>query len=466
VSLVGRRVELSLLASALDTAAHGECSVVALSGDAGIGKSRLAEECVALARDREFVVLEGGASLYQQDLPYASIVEALRPVVRDDSQERARLVEGLSDLRRLFDELPVAAPSPVGDPGVERTRLFEAVCRLLERVSARQPLLLVLDDLQWADSSSLMLLLYLVRGLRRRGFVAVCVYRVNESGDQLRALMSSLRRLGLLVEVALGPLERNETAQLVHHLVGDHAPAALLDVIDSRAQGVPLFVTALVASLRKSGTLARQGGRWVLGPGGEEVPAAVKDLFLSRLAGLGAAARRVLEAVSVLGDAVDGDHVLAVLGHDDDFRACVDTLVDAGLLVEDLGSGRVMYRISHPLLAQIVYDQMSSFARQRMHANAEVVLSRRQPSDWIRRAHHVLRAGDDLSPRYAVEILAAATEAALVQRAGAEGVQFGQSAVALGSAYRPRRDRARSAGKGGCCGGVRGRVRHRDISVA
>ncbi|MBO0851770.1 MAG: ATP-binding protein, partial [Pseudonocardia sp.] len=165
-SLVGRDAELRALDAVLDRALGGQAQVVALSGPAGVGKSRLAQGCLSAAHGRGFLPLVGVSGALQQDLSYAPLVEALRPVVREGSAPGGpAFVEGLLDLGRLFGDLSLPPGPALGDPGLERTRLFESVCRLLQRASDRQPLAMLLDDAHWADRGSLAMLHYLVRGL-------------------------------------------------------------------------------------------------------------------------------------------------------------------------------------------------------------------------------------------------------------------------------------------------------------
>ncbi len=186
VPLVGRDAEMGRLALALDAAAGGEAGVVALVGEAGVGKSRLTEEGMALARARGFLTLHAVASPLHTDLHFGVVVEALRPLVRTvEAGARTRLVEGLPDLGRLFDGLHLPVPAPLGDAGMERMRLFEAVCRLLDRLTRQQPVLLVVDDLQWADPASLAVLHYVVRGLTDCRFLALITRRAGESGGEL-----------------------------------------------------------------------------------------------------------------------------------------------------------------------------------------------------------------------------------------------------------------------------------------
>jgi hypothetical protein len=147
VPIVGREAELKAVALALHATTGGSARVVSLVGDAGVGKSRLIEEGTALAGTRGFLVLHSVASPLHADLHYGVVVEALRPVVRSvEAGARTRLVEGLPDLGRLFDGLDLPPPPPLDDAGMERTRLFDAVCRLLDRLTRQQPVLLAVDD--------------------------------------------------------------------------------------------------------------------------------------------------------------------------------------------------------------------------------------------------------------------------------------------------------------------------------
>ena len=164
-AIVGRQDELAALARAVDAAAAGTLQVVAIGGAAGIGKSRVASEGLALARTHGFTTLRAAAGALEQDLSYAPVVQALRPLLDAGGPPRRRsLTDGLPDLARLFDGLELPAPQPLGDAGLERTRLFEAVRRVLERAAARAPVAILLDDVQWADPATRALLAYLTRG--------------------------------------------------------------------------------------------------------------------------------------------------------------------------------------------------------------------------------------------------------------------------------------------------------------
>jgi len=433
VPLVGRAVEVGALALALDAAAEGAAGAVALVGEAGVGKSRLAEEGMALARARGFLTLHAAASPLHSELHYGVVVEALRPLMRTvEAGARTRLVEGLPDLGRLFDGLHLPAPAPLGDAGMERTRLFEAVCRLLDRLTRQQPVLLVVDDLQWADPTSLAVLHYVVRGLTDCRFLALLTLRAGESGGELDVLLSSLRRSGLLTDVEIGVLDAPGVMALTRALLADEPPSTLTGLLVERTRGLPLFVRALVTMLLDSGRLFRSGGRWVLGQETvDDIPPEVIGLLRSRLDALDPAERAVLDTVAVAGGTIRHD-LISTLGPDEpELLRCLKRLRGAGLLKEDLGDAGVRYQVTHPLLAEVAYGDLPAVLRRREHAAIASVLRRLDPDDVGRLAHHVRGAGDEVDAGTALEVLVAALERALESKAGEEAVGHAEAAVGL-----------------------------------
>jgi DNA-binding CsgD family transcriptional regulator/tetratricopeptide (TPR) repeat protein len=433
VSLVGRDTEVGALALALDAAGGGVAAVVGLVGDAGVGKSRLAEEVMALARGRGFLILHAAASPLHADLHYGVLVEALRPLVRTvEAGARTRLVEGLPDLGRLFGGLHLPAPAPLGDVGMERTRLFEAVCRLLDRLTRQQPVLLVVDDLHWADPASLAVLDYVVRGLAERRLLVLITRRAGEPVGQLDVLLSSLRRSGLLTELDIRPLDASGVAALARGLLADDPPSTLTGLLVERTRGLPLFVRALVAMLVDSGRLFRSGRRWVLGQETvSDLPPEVIGLLRSRLDALDPADRAVFDTVAVAGGAIRHDIIAALGPAEPELLRCVKRLCGAGLLDEDLGDAGVRYQVTHPLLAEVAYDELPAVVRRRTHAAISSALGRLDPGDVGRLAHHVRGAGDEVDASTALRVLVAALERALESKAGEEAVGHAEAAIGL-----------------------------------
>jgi DNA-binding CsgD family transcriptional regulator len=412
-SLVGRAPELSVLGAAIGRAAAGGVQVVAISGEAGIGKSHLAREALRSAGEKGFRTLESAAGRLQRDLSYAPMVEALRPLVAE-----AALVNGLSDLARLFDGLRIPLLVPLGDPGLERTRMFEAVRILMERASIGRPLAILIDDVHWADPGTVAMLHYVVRGLQQRRCVFLVTYRADEASAELHELLTALDRAERLTPLMLSGLDAAGVAELTGALLHGPAPAALREMLDRRSGGVPLHIKAIVLRLLETGTLFRAGGRWMLGQGAAaELPAVVSTLLQNKIEILPPSARQVLNVLAVCGGAADHvlvDHVA------DDVVAGITELRLTDLIVEDTKMGTLSYRIVHPVLAEVAYDMVPAVVIQRLHARLAEAVERHRPDDVRLLAAHVRAAGEQIDPDHALEVLTAATQADLGRLAGEE----------------------------------------------
>jgi predicted ATPase len=409
--LVGRAAELRVLRAAIGRAAAGSVQVAAISGEAGIGKSRLAREALRAARERGFHTLESAAGRLQRDLSYAPIVEALRPLVAEPA-----LVEGLSDLARLFDGLRVPPLVALGDPGLERTRMFEAVRTVLERASTRLPLAILIDDLHWADPGTLALLHYLVRGLPQRRCLFLLTYRADKAGDELRELLTALQRAETLTPIELTGLDATGVEDLAAAVLGAPPPAALREMLDRRSGGVPLFVKAIVLRLIETGALFRSGGRWLLRPrAAADVPAVVSTLLRDKIKELPPTARGVLDVLAVCGGAAE--HVL-LLDVADDLVEGVTELRAADVIVEDTSGGGLSYRVVHPVLAEVAYDLVPVIVRRQLHARLADAVERHRPDDVRLLAAHIRAAGDQIDDSRALDALTAATGADLARRGG------------------------------------------------
>ncbi|HEX6678220.1 MAG TPA: AAA family ATPase [Actinomycetes bacterium] len=439
---MGRSEELGRVLAALDRAANGSGGVLLLAGEAGIGKSRLAAEALTLARRRGFVTLQGAAYPLQDDLAYAPVLEALGPFLAGlEPGRRAELVGGLPDLGRLFAGLHLPPPEPLGDAALERTRLFEAVSRLVERVAAERPVALLVDDLHWADGASLELLHYLARGLGTHRVLLLGAYRLDEARThpRLRALVRSLQRLGLAEELPIGDLGPEAVAALARGLLGGEPPAALLGVLHRRAAGTPLFVTALIRGLRDTGELFRSGDAWVLGGGSPTaVPPVVRDLVLARLERLDPGDRALLELIAVAGDAASP----AVLGRvggpgGDELGERLRRLRDSGLVVEEPAGSDLVHRAAHPLIAEVAYGELPELRRRRLHAGVADALEALGPGDPQRLAHHYLGAAGEADPDRALYVLVAAGRRAEELHADAEAADLFAAALALARVDQP-----------------------------
>ncbi|HEV7129708.1 MAG TPA: AAA family ATPase [Ktedonobacterales bacterium] len=435
-SLVGRNGEVNRLTTLLARTARRQGGALFLVGETGIGKTRLAQEALTLAREQGFLVLASPAYALESGLAYAPILAAFGPFLRRlDSARRARLVSGLVDLGRLFTDLHLPAAEPLGDPALEKTRLFETVARLLERLAQERPVLLFLDDLHWADPASIELLHYVARGVADQAVLLLGTYRAEEvdTARGLRSLVTSLRRAGLAEEVVLARLEPEAVAELAAGMLGSAAPDDLLTLLDARASGTPLFVEGLIRALIDADQLRQLGEGWTLGTDlAPIVPPDIRDLILERLRHLDATGRRVLDLIAVSGGTVPHT-VLREAGEwsDEFLLEAVQRLRTNGLVAEDLTGAEVTYTLTHPLIQEVAYAQLPEMARRRAHAATADALERLRPDDLDRLARHIHAAGPQVDPRRALDVLLAAGERAAELYANDQAARHFGAALAL-----------------------------------
>jgi DNA-binding CsgD family transcriptional regulator len=356
LELVGRRRELAQLREALDAAAGGAGGLVLLAGEAGVGKTRLAVEALSSCGAR--VVL--GEALPGAMSPYGPLVAALRDFRRAEPDTLEECGPLLRHLALLMPELG----APVRRP--ERALLLEAVADAFAAMGRRAPAAVLLDDLQWADETTLAEVLpVLARALEGERVLLLGVYRSDEvpRGHALRGLRRDLRRGGRLREVSLGPLDVTETATLVRRTVGPagRPSPALSSLVFERTQGVPFLVEELTGALVAGGRLRRgRRGLELLDPGEVPLPDSVRETVLLRVEGLSEPARALLEAAGVAGPAFAVEIVVAP-GREESFRE----LVEAGLLAE-AGDGTARFR--HALTREAVYSNTPWTRRRALHA--------------------------------------------------------------------------------------------------
>ena len=300
-SLTGRASELGALASDLEHTLSGTARIAAVFGEAGVGKTRLVEELVAVAVSRGCIALQARAYETEQGLPFALWVSALRSagVVENRAVIEELGAEWRDALNPLFRELPGRRRR--GSVETEnQLRLFEALSRLVATVAAAQPLVLVLEDLQWADVTSLRLLAFLGRRVRSGRVYIVVTARTEEAGrgSVLTTVLSELRRDGRLSEIMLAPLTRPDTIRLIELLaprVQRPCSPEVVDRIWRMSEGNPFVI---VEALRLA-----DPGAWPESAARLPLPERVRQLILDRVEGLSATARRLAAAAAVIGQA-------------------------------------------------------------------------------------------------------------------------------------------------------------------
>jgi DNA-binding SARP family transcriptional activator len=384
--LVGREGQLAALDAAAAGASTGRGRLVLVAGEPGIGKSRLAEEAARRAATQGLRVVWGRCYEGEGAPAFWPWVQAVRKLLAGIAPGELSAVLGPSggELSQLLPELkellPELEPPPVVELAAARFRLYQAITGLLRRLADARPLLVVVDDLHWADVASLRLLVFLAGELRAARLVVLATYRdVEAAADTpLAETLGALAREPVVERIALGGLGEAEVARLIANTIGTRPPEPLVRALHDRTEGNPFFVTELLRLLQSEGKLQADA----MAAARRAIPVGVREVLQRRLARLPEQTNAVLLVAAVAGRGFDLDLIEAVTQLDDE-RAlnAVEAAVVAGLVVEDQQVvGR--YRFAHGLVRETIYEQVSRARRVRLHARvAQALLRLHGPDD-------------------------------------------------------------------------------------
>ncbi|MFF5292588.1 helix-turn-helix transcriptional regulator [Paractinoplanes globisporus] len=377
--LVGREADLAALRDALKRARSAEPSTVLVGGEAGVGKTRLVEEFRRGLAGEPVRVLTGQClELGEEGLPFAPFAAALRELVRS---EGTGILDGRE--REFARLLPELGPPP--EPGdARRGLLFESVGALLERVGGEQPVVLIIEDLHWADRSTRDLIGFLVRSARVPQLLLIGTYRTDElqRGHPLRPFLAELDRVRGVQRHELDRLDREGTAEMLTQILGVEPRASTVDAVNERAQGNPFFIEQFAAAAD---------------PACSDIPTSLRDLLLSRVDLLPEPAQRVLRVAAVGGTQFGHALLFRVAGMEEGaLESALRSIVAAQLIVFDPDGG---YEFRHALVREVVHDDLLPGEHARLHARyAEAVESEpslvsagRAPAEI---AHHWYAARD------------------------------------------------------------------------
>jgi class 3 adenylate cyclase/tetratricopeptide (TPR) repeat protein len=413
--VVGREGQLSELEDALLEALRGQGGVLLLSGDAGMGKSRLAAELSDRGERLGCAVLFGGCSEAELALPYLPFLEAIGNHLSraDVAALRERLGPAAAELAQLFPQLGDAAPQQPDQTG--KLRLFEAVVAILGDAAREHGLLLVVEDIHWADPSTRELLDYLTRRLRAERVLLLATLRSDELHRKhpLLPTIQGWRRASMVREIELSALDSEQVGGMVQAIL-DQREAVSADFrtfLRERTEGNPFVLEEMLKAAIDRGDVYRDEGGWNRKEITELLlPDTVRDTILLRIERLGDDEREVLSAASVVGRAFDLATLVAVTERDEDsvVRALHACVLQQLLEEDDRSAGT--YRFRHALTREAVYEDLLQPQRKRLHARVADAL-RGQPSvRSVDLANHLLRAG--LTEEGAELCVVAAQEAA------------------------------------------------------
>ena len=361
---VGRAVELAALADALDRAEAGTASCVFVGGEAGIGKSRLMSEFAAYGRARGALVLEGACISLGTDegLPFAPIAGVLRGLLRQTGREalEEHLDAATSELTRLAPGLGQAIRGPVSRTAQAewaQTRLFEGLLTLLGRIGEGAPVIVILEDLHWADRSSRDIVGFLARNARSERLCLVGTYRTDElqQSRPLRTWLAEMKRVPHAERLDLARFDRHELATQLSAIRGIEASPELVESIATRSGGNPFFAEELLAS--------------AIGGDADALPETLREILMARVSSLSETAQRLLRTAAVAGTMVDDDLLGTVAEIDEDERtAALRDLISNQLLIQEGSPPGATYAFRHALLQEAVYHDLLANERQKLHA--------------------------------------------------------------------------------------------------
>jgi ABC-type oligopeptide transport system substrate-binding subunit len=399
--LVGRERELREARALWNGALSGQGQMLLISGEPGIGKTRLMRELVTQAEVSGGRALVG-ASYAEGGTPYAAFGQIIRQVVRGYSDDGFDLPEFvLADLLVLAPELrvryPDVPPDPPLDPQAEQQRLFESLLVFFTGLSEGAPLLLVLEDAHWADSGTLSLLRHLARHTRQGRVMIVATYREVELDEArpLHEVLLDLQRERLATRLKLPRLDREGTEELLAVLFDEEITPEFLEGIYRETEGNPFFIEEVCKALVESGTLTYENGRWDR-PSMEElgIPQSVRVAIQARVGKLPADSQETLRLAAVLGREFELDTLAQASELDED--TLTDGLEDAeqAQLIEEVsGEGGGTFAFAHGLIATTLVESLRTLQRRRLHRRAAAAIEAQRPDDFEALAYHYNQAG-------------------------------------------------------------------------
>jgi len=411
VPLVDRTEEMEVLKEAVYSAVHGEGGLVFVHGEAGIGKTRLLREVGAYAKSRGVKVLHGRCpALFRMDgvPPYVIWKEVIKDYLETCTPEQLYRVVGyypaevaklVLELRQKLGTIPESFPI---SPEQEQNRLFEAVSQFITNISREAPLLVVLDDLQWTDTSSLLLLHYLARDVQKRPMLLLGAYRSTDldAGHPLTSVLAELNRERLTQSVSLKRMSLSDTSEMIKQMLEqDDVPEEFCRIVYEKTRGNPFFAEEVIKSLEEEEVIYREKKWKIKEVSRIQFPETVKSVVKARISRLNDECQNVLTMASLVGNDFTLEALQGVFELDEDkLRKIVDELLKTGLLKHRAIHGEDVCSFADIIVRDVMYEEVGTFERKKLHGNAgaalEKVYARKIDEHFGELAYHFLEAGD------------------------------------------------------------------------
>jgi tetratricopeptide (TPR) repeat protein/KaiC/GvpD/RAD55 family RecA-like ATPase len=446
VPLVDRTEEMNVLKEAVYRAVHGEGGLVFIHGEAGIGKTRLLRELGAYARSRGVQVLYGRCpALFRMDgvPPYILWKEVIKDYLGECTPEQlnrvigfypaevAKLVPEISQKLKAFPQsLPIS-------PEQEQNRLFEAVSQFITNISQETPLLVVLDDLQWTDPSSLLLLHYLARGVQKTSLLLLGAYRSTDIDDKhpLTPVLAELNRERLPQEIQLKRMSLSDVSEMIKNILEqEDVPEEFCKLVYDKTRGNPFFAEEVVKSLKEEETIYLEKGRWKFKEvSAIEFPKTVKNVVKARISRLDEESQNVLTMASFIGNDFTFEAMCSFTGIEKNtLLKLMDKLFKTGLIKERVIRGEGICSFADIIVRDVVYEEVSPLTRKELHGVVgralEKVYAKTIEEHLGELASHFLESGDkDKALGYFLK----AGEKATTIYANTEAASYFQSALRM-----------------------------------
>jgi DNA-binding CsgD family transcriptional regulator/tetratricopeptide (TPR) repeat protein len=415
-TFIGRKVELASLGADFAQARQGNGGVILVTGDLGIGKTRLAEEFARIAAGDLAIVARGRFYESLESAAYTGIRESLLTLLQTDEVRYALDTSSpyLSALTTLAPEFAeVIGPDPVAAAAsADQYRLWRGIAEVITTAARLAPVLVFIDDLHWADSGTFGFLRFFGEELRISRVLFVATLRRDEAQERVSELTTHLRRTQTVKILHVDGLSKRDVGAMATDIADRDVSADLVEAIHGQSQGNPLFVEELVRNILSGPS----GGGELPDPAELEVPAGIRDLMQRRLSRLRSKCAELLRVMAVVGRECDLGLAILVMKSD---RAGVLASVDEGIsadVIREAQDGRLVF--SHPLMRTVIYRDMPLSDRLTMHLEvAEAMAGRRgrNAANTLELAHHIAAASEIADPREVAEqCLAGARQARLL----------------------------------------------------
>jgi DNA-binding NarL/FixJ family response regulator len=363
--LIGREREVDALHALIDQVRRGQGQMILLSGEAGIGKSRLAAEGKRQASERGFLLLQGECFPSDHSSPYAPLLDLLSLSIANTEP----LVRELASLfPALLDHATEETSSRALEPEQEKRHLFVALTRLFTGLASKQPVLLIIEDIHWSDEMSLEFLHYLARRCARHPLLIVLTYRHDEIHSVLRHWLAQLDRERLAHEVNLTPLTRSEVEAMLQAIFGLERPmpAATLDALYGLTEGNPFFLEEILKSLLLAGAIVSAHESWECWPLPElPIPRSIQTVVQLRLDQVSPAARQVVILAAVAGKRFDFALLQRITQYEEqELLTLMKEMIAAQLVVEE---SEEQFAFRHALIREAIYSQLLLRERKSLH---------------------------------------------------------------------------------------------------